>query len=178
VSEAAQAGVLGKWHSCDWCVGKTTGHHASFYSPIGGSHKCSLQLLWRNERGSWEAEDVALRRPKKLEHVAHIWSQSIECWSYTKKLIQYCMCMRIYIYIWYIYIWYIYISYIYIYMIYIYISYMAFQKYPKLNMTKQKVSNSSLIWAIRTSSIIVLADLSSPGKNFCDALNFSVLVGY
>ena len=55
---------------------------------------------------------------------------------------------------------------------------MAFQKYPKLNMTKQKVSNSSLIWAIRTSSIIVLADLSSPGKNFCDALNFSVLVGY
>ena len=92
----------------------------------------------------WEAEDVALGRPKKLENVAHIWSQSIECWSYI-KLIQYCMCMRIYIYI----------------------SYMAFQKYPKLNMTKQKGSNSSLIWGNphQLNTVIVLADLSSPGKN-------------
>jgi len=50
--------------------------------------------------------------------------------------------------------------------IYIYISYMAFQKYPKLNMTKQKGSNSSLIWGNphQLNTVIVLADLSSPGK--------------
>ena len=78
----------------------------------------------------------------------------------------------------------IYNIYIYIYKyIYIYISYVAFQMWRFKNTPSKIWPNKRYLtrhWsgAIRTSSIIVLADLSSPGTNFCDALNFSVLVGY